>query len=283
MKEYINADYAGSIIDRRSTAGFCMFLGGNLVRSKKKNVEAEFKSKAQGVLSNSSKLQLLLSKKKMKIPVSLQIVETLGNLDVSESQTVGSLENITTAPLIPPQCLDVSESQASASPEHIATAPQIPPQCPDVSESQASASPEHIPTAPLVPPQCPDVSKSQASGSSEHIPTAPLIPPQCPDVSKSQVAVSPEHIATPPCLETKGRKVASYLQHSFLHPRKQREENVVNFSQVLGGRTRKECANLFYEILVLKTTGYVDVEQNKAYDDIAISKLPKLDQTFLFD
>lgn len=35
--------------------------------------------------------------------------------------------------------------------------------------------------------------------------------------------------------------------------------------------------------MVLKTTGYVDVEQNKAYGDIAISRLPKLDQTFLFD
>ncbi|KAG4377625.1 hypothetical protein GLYMA_18G172950v4 [Glycine max] len=35
--------------------------------------------------------------------------------------------------------------------------------------------------------------------------------------------------------------------------------------------------------MVLKTTGYVDVEQNKWYGDIVISKFPKLDQTFLFD
>ena len=40
MKVYTGADYAGSIVDRRSTAGYCMFLGGNLVtwRSKKQNV-----------------------------------------------------------------------------------------------------------------------------------------------------------------------------------------------------------------------------------------------------
>ncbi|RDX84158.1 hypothetical protein CR513_34840, partial [Mucuna pruriens] len=35
-----DVDYAGSIVDRRSTSGYCMFLGGNLVtwRSKKQNV-----------------------------------------------------------------------------------------------------------------------------------------------------------------------------------------------------------------------------------------------------
>ena len=49
---------------------------------------------------------------------------------------------------------------------------------------------------------------------------------------------------------------------------------------------RREDFNLVFWLLVfqvLKTTGYVDVEQNKAYGDIAISRLPKLDQTFLFD
>ncbi|RDX80420.1 putative mitochondrial protein, partial [Mucuna pruriens] len=40
MKIYTNADYAGSIVDRRSTFRYCKFLGGNLVtwRSKKQNV-----------------------------------------------------------------------------------------------------------------------------------------------------------------------------------------------------------------------------------------------------
>ena len=28
MKVYTDADYAGSIVDRRSTTGYCMFLGG---------------------------------------------------------------------------------------------------------------------------------------------------------------------------------------------------------------------------------------------------------------
>jgi len=37
LEAYIDADYAGSMVDRRSTIGYCTFLGGNLVtwRSKK--------------------------------------------------------------------------------------------------------------------------------------------------------------------------------------------------------------------------------------------------------
>jgi len=48
MKVYTNVDYAGSIVDRRSTTGYCMFLGGNLVtwRSKKQNVVARSSAEA---------------------------------------------------------------------------------------------------------------------------------------------------------------------------------------------------------------------------------------------
>jgi hypothetical protein len=57
IKAYTDADWAGSIMDRRSTSGYCTFVGGNLVtrRSKKQSViarssaEAEFRTMAQGV------------------------------------------------------------------------------------------------------------------------------------------------------------------------------------------------------------------------------------------
>ena len=57
LEAYTDADYAGSVVDRRSTTGYCTFLGGNLVtwRSKKQNVvarssaESEFRAIAQGL------------------------------------------------------------------------------------------------------------------------------------------------------------------------------------------------------------------------------------------
>ncbi|XP_073016671.1 uncharacterized protein [Primulina eburnea] len=57
LEVYTDADWAGSITDRKSTSGYCTFLWGNLVtwRSKKQNVvarssaEAEFRAMANGI------------------------------------------------------------------------------------------------------------------------------------------------------------------------------------------------------------------------------------------
>lgn len=57
LEAYTDADYVGSLVDRRSTSGYCIFLGDNLVtwRSKKQSVvarpsaESEFRSMALGI------------------------------------------------------------------------------------------------------------------------------------------------------------------------------------------------------------------------------------------
>ena len=57
VEAYTDADWAGSVSDRRSTSGYCTFVGGNLVtwRSKKQSVvarssaEAEFRTMAQRI------------------------------------------------------------------------------------------------------------------------------------------------------------------------------------------------------------------------------------------
>nr|KYP48333.1 hypothetical protein KK1_030026 [Cajanus cajan] len=62
MKIYTDADYAGSITDRKSTSGYCIFLGDSLVtwRSKKQDrvsrssAEAEFRALAQGMCEGTT-------------------------------------------------------------------------------------------------------------------------------------------------------------------------------------------------------------------------------------
>jgi hypothetical protein len=49
LEAYTNADYTELIVDRRSTFGYCTFLGKNLVtwRSKKQNVVAWSSAEAE--------------------------------------------------------------------------------------------------------------------------------------------------------------------------------------------------------------------------------------------
>ena len=57
IEAYTDVDWAGSIIDRRSTLGYCTYVWGNLVtwRSKKQNIvarssaQAEYRAMANGV------------------------------------------------------------------------------------------------------------------------------------------------------------------------------------------------------------------------------------------
>ncbi|KAH1065097.1 hypothetical protein J1N35_030084 [Gossypium stocksii] len=74
------------------------------------------------------------------------------------------------------------------------------------------------------------------------------------------------------------RMVAERLQMSFLDQREKKEEEKVNLSQLLEGKTKKASVRLFYEILVLKSTGLVDVQQEEAFSDIVVVKGPKWEE-----
>lgn len=45
---------------------------------------------------------------------------------------------------------------------------------------------------------------------------------------------------------------------------------------ILTGKKRKQCAQMFFETLVLKTTGFIEVKQEEPYGDILISQTPAL-------
>ncbi|KAL5771548.1 hypothetical protein ACOSP7_015702 [Xanthoceras sorbifolium] len=52
LEVYMIADYVGSVVDRRSTSGYCTFLGGNLVT---------WNSKKQGIVASLFFSKLFLS------------------------------------------------------------------------------------------------------------------------------------------------------------------------------------------------------------------------------
>ncbi|KAL2240621.1 UNVERIFIED_CONTAM: Sister chromatid cohesion 1 protein 2 [Sesamum indicum] len=68
----------------------------------------------------------------------------------------------------------------------------------------------------------------------------------------------------------------NYLSRKFQDKKRQNEEDVLNLSQLLEGKTKKQSARLFYELLVLKSRGSVDVQQESAYDDILVRQTSKL-------
>ncbi|KAF9601186.1 hypothetical protein IFM89_017371 [Coptis chinensis] len=70
------------------------------------------------------------------------------------------------------------------------------------------------------------------------------------------------------------RMVASFLCKRFL--KEPGKAEVLNLNLILEGKTRKENARLFYEILVLKSEGLVDVKQDTPYGDICVLNTPQM-------
>ncbi|KAG0487645.1 hypothetical protein HPP92_009740 [Vanilla planifolia] len=67
------------------------------------------------------------------------------------------------------------------------------------------------------------------------------------------------------------RATAQYLRESFLQLRKKGQEETLSLVKILEGKPRANCAKLFYEILTLKTSSFIDVKQDFPYSDVYLS------------
>ncbi|XP_076912537.1 sister chromatid cohesion 1 protein 2-like [Bidens hawaiensis] len=77
------------------------------------------------------------------------------------------------------------------------------------------------------------------------------------------------------------KSVGSFLRSKFAHSKEKGEEEAVNLSRILMHKTKKESATFFYQILVLKSGGYVDVTQEKPYDEICLKQTEKMTSAFV--
>ncbi|CAA7055186.1 unnamed protein product [Microthlaspi erraticum] len=68
------------------------------------------------------------------------------------------------------------------------------------------------------------------------------------------------------------RNVAKFLEKTFQEKREKGEEEKASLLQLCIGRTQKESARLFYETLVLKTKGYLEVKQDLPYSDVLLTR-----------
>ncbi|KAI4348288.1 hypothetical protein L6164_009024 [Bauhinia variegata] len=255
---------------------------------------------------HSLELQSLFSKNKMKIE-SLENMETPGSLDEADTQTVGRAVET-------PECFDVSEAQVVGMPEPVDTAPKTPPLSSTIRSFESPESPQiaNFNMSPSNPQE--RIEKVQTLHKDEKL----NLMKECNVKTSSYEEHSLERDEELTRMnECNVRTSSSYEEHSlekdeeltlmneeinscetdnqemfgwsgrtmqvgrFLHKIFQNIKGKdLNLSQVLGKRTRKDCAKLFYETLVLKSTSCVDVKQDNAYGDILLWKLPKLDQTF---
>ncbi|CAL5068593.1 unnamed protein product [Urochloa decumbens] len=76
---------------------------------------------------------------------------------------------------------------------------------------------------------------------------------------------------------TKTRKIAICLHKLFLDQKSKEGTNTLSLNQVLEGSKRRTSATFFYETLILKSRGLVEVNQGQPYEDIILSATPQLE------
>ncbi|RDX83609.1 Copia protein, partial [Mucuna pruriens] len=92
MEIYIDTDYARSIVDRRFTSEYCMFIGGNLVtwRSKKQNVvvwssiEAEFRTMTHSICEGLW-MKIILDDLKVKYEGHMKLCDNNSTISIAHN------------------------------------------------------------------------------------------------------------------------------------------------------------------------------------------------------
>ncbi|XP_065878827.1 sister chromatid cohesion 1 protein 2 isoform X2 [Euphorbia lathyris] len=250
---------------------------------------------------SSSELRSLFCQQKLKIPASLdsenlkgkfvseypdanssvENVESLQRLDESKACNDGrSVENtnsldepnvsisLTVNRLVeavePPEKVDVSGSPTAArSLEQTAIAPETPVQCTKSLRSFESPERPEVSDLDRVRLESEREEKDQSSDKQQDSDLSFIN-----EGTKSSERDNQDQNGL--CART--RLVMKYLNKYFLNQKKKKEEEVVSLMPLVEGRSKKRSAMLFYEILVLKSKGYVDVKQESAYEEILVWK-----------
>ncbi|XP_068643147.1 sister chromatid cohesion 1 protein 3 [Aristolochia californica] len=78
-------------------------------------------------------------------------------------------------------------------------------------------------------------------------------------------------------LSVRTRAVAQYLIRKSPSTKTLKSQHgEISLNNILDGKTRKQCARMFFETLVLKSCGLIDVKQAEAYSDITLLIQPSL-------
>lgn len=82
-------------------------------------------------------------------------------------------------------------------------------------------------------------------------------------------------------LSTRTRAVARCLHQLFEDQKCQQQETIpITLGQALEGSKRKTTARFFYETLILKSRGLIEVNQENPYENIIIAATPQLEAVF---
>ncbi|XP_040968018.1 sister chromatid cohesion 1 protein 2 isoform X3 [Gossypium hirsutum] len=263
----------------------------------------------QGFLEPSvpctSELKSIYSGKRLRILKSVNIIKPPEQMDTSEPPAVdGSFEQAELTPATvemrdPPVMLNLSKSPLfDGSSEQAGIAPQTP-----IRQSTSLVVGEQTEIAPQTPvlyskslrhfgspkdlkfynldvgPENVDPTQSMKKEPSlnEIVEESSLNKNEDLDLNLDMHSNEDDNQGQADGWSSRTRMVAERLQMSFLDQREKKEEKV-NLSQLLEGKTKKASVRLFYEILVLKSTGLVDVQQEEAFSDIVVVKGPKWEE-----